>query len=68
MKNSDASANREVPDLELPDWSGMDRFTPRMSTANALRLNEEYRKKFLTDPRVIKAWQEREKIQVEFHF
>ncbi len=41
MKNFDASAKpSSVLDLDLPDWSGMDRFTPRLTTEAALRYNE----------------------------
>lgn len=68
MKNSDTPAKVEVPDLELPDWSGMDRFTPRISRQDALRLNEEYRRQYACEPRVQEQLRRRrfEKCQVEF--
>jgi len=44
MKNSDGSAKpANVLDLEFPDWSGMDRFTPRLSPKAALLRNEKWR-------------------------
>lgn len=42
-KNSCESASvTDTAELAFPDWSGMNRFTPRLSPADALRLNEEY--------------------------
>ena len=66
MQNSNKPAKNDIPDLDLPDLSGMDRFTPRISAANALRLNDEYAKKFLTDPHVMDEWRKRKKCEVEF--
>jgi hypothetical protein len=44
MKNCDGSAKpAKALDLELPDWSGMDRFTPRLSPRDALLQNEKWR-------------------------
>lgn len=44
MKKSDASAKvTSALDLEFPDWSGMDRFTPRLSPKAVLRMNEKLR-------------------------
>jgi hypothetical protein len=59
-----------VPELELPDWSGMDRtrYTQRVSTKRALELNEEFRKQYFSTPRFLKEWQQRKKCDVEFVF
>jgi hypothetical protein len=44
MKNSDGPAKpTNALDLEFPDWSGMDRFTPRLSPKAALLWNEKFR-------------------------
>lgn len=68
MKNSGAPAKPEIPDLELPDWSGMDRFTPRVSRQDAMLLNEEYRRQYASDPRIQEQLRLRrlQKCQVEF--
>lgn len=66
MKNCGTLAKTEVTDLELPDWSGMDRFTPRISAEDAFRLNQEYGEKYLSHPRFLEEWQKREKCEVEF--
>jgi hypothetical protein len=43
MKKSNASAaNHNPPDLEFPDWSGMDDSSRRISPDAAHRLNEEF--------------------------
>jgi len=66
-KSSGASAAvSNVPDLDLPDWSGMDRYTPRMSTADALRLNEEYLAAWLADPQNLDLRRKEPKCEVEF--
>ena len=45
MKKSDAPVKlASALDLEFPDWSGMDRFTPRLSPKGALLRNKEWRK------------------------
>lgn len=45
MKTSDAPVKPvSALDLEFPDWSGMDRFTPRLSPKGALLRNEQWRK------------------------
>ena len=51
--------------LEFPDWSEMDRFSPRLSTKDALELNEQYVEKFST-PQTTEHWLNEPKCQVEF--
>lgn len=42
MKRFGAPAQKPKDELELPDWSGMDDSSRRVSTDTALRLCEEY--------------------------
>ena len=42
MKKSAASAPKTEGELELPDWSGMNDSSRRLSKEAALRLSEEY--------------------------
>lgn len=42
MEKSAAPAHKTNEDLELPDWSGMDDCSRRLTTEEALRLLEEY--------------------------
>lgn len=66
MKNSNESASPvDALDLEFPDWSGMDRFTPRLSAATALRLNEDYVRRFALRPSADEA-PRRPACEVEF--
>jgi hypothetical protein len=67
MKNSGKPAKTEALDIELPDLTGMDRFTPRNSTEGAFYLLDEYQKQYMT-PAVMEEWKKRERIQVEFKF
>ena len=64
MKNSDESAKpARALDLEFPDWSGMDRFTPRLSPKAALLRNEDWLK---TAPVPPDANYRLQKCEVEF--
>lgn len=66
-KSSGASAvASNVPDLEFPDWSGMDRLTPRLSAAEALRLNDRYLAAWLADPRRKELRSNEPKCEIEF--
>ena len=68
MKSSNAPAKIEVPDFDLPDWSGMDRHSPSVSTQRAFELNEQFSRQYFANPRALKEWQERRKCDVEFVF
>jgi hypothetical protein len=59
-------AKAEVPDFDLPDWSGTDRSSARLSTERAFELNEEFGRQYFANPRGLKEWQERNKCDVEF--
>jgi hypothetical protein len=64
MKSSGGSAQPgEAAELEFPDLSGMDRFTPRLSAEAALRRNDEYLVFF---QRQAPARQIEEKCEIEF--
>lgn len=66
MKNCNESLNHnEPPELDLPDWSGMDDSTTRVQPESAFRLSEEYRRAF---PDLPEQWrvQRPDKCLVEF--
>jgi hypothetical protein len=66
MKEFDESPNKAEPvDLELPDWSGMDSSTGRVTVDAAFELCEQYRGWF---PELTEKWQLRrpEPCAVEF--
>lgn len=65
-KPSSARAKTEVPDLDLPDWSGTDRHSRRVSTQRAFEFNEEFGRQYFANPRALKEWQQRKKCDVEF--
>jgi len=66
MKNSDGSAKpAKALDLEFPDWSGMDRFTPRLSPKAALRQNEKWIREL---PPEARSQSRLPKCEVEFVF
>ena len=41
-KSAEPASKTDLNDLELPDWSGMDESSNRISTEAALRLSEVY--------------------------
>jgi hypothetical protein len=42
MKNSNEAPTADLSDLDLPDWSGMDDSTQRVSPETAFKLCEQY--------------------------
>lgn len=46
MKNSAASPSADLPELQLPDWSGMDDTPLSLSPAAAFALCEQYARWF----------------------
>ena len=66
MKNfSESVSHTEPPELDLPDWSGMDDSTTRVQPAAAFQWCEEYPASF---PDLAERWraQRSEKCLVEF--
>ncbi len=62
-KSNAPSGKTDAQTLDLPDWSGMDTSTRRMTTEAAFALCEEYQRRYPAEHQRV---EQREKCLVEF--